>query len=441
MYGRGPADQPYLYDYPFLRVGQALDSASAPCGTRHDLFRIPGPGQGPLARPDIPLLGDKRNDENKIVSQLHGAIIALHNRIAASPDIIRAYGGDPFNKDSVFKTAVSVVRGHYQMVVLYDYLDKICEPGTVARYLAGDGTPTLLHYQKPNQKYAYMPVEFAVAAFRFGHSMIRPSYALNRVTGTDATQPRIPLFSRAPSAQNLNGFPGTMPDSWGIDWGYFLDGLSPVVPIPTPGKPPPPQFKLPQPSYRIDALLVDPLADLPEFRAEANSWVQKLAFRNLLRGQGLPSGEDVSRALMNNIVTVPEEEMWKAGSVKLPTKPPPDDTQGDLNETLAARESVRKCWVEGNGGVMQGNTPLWYYILREAEYLGVKRDCSDPAIAFGGQHLGPVGSRIVAETLIGLLVMDDSSILNKAKSFKPLPEIVGPTGPTLAKLMAFALGG
>ena len=445
VYGRGPADQPYLYDYPFLRVGQPLDSGSAPHGTRHDMFRVPGTAQGPLERPNIPLLGDKRNDENKIISQMHGVIITLHNRIASAPDIIRANGGDPCDPDSVFDTAARLTRHHYQWVVVYDYLDRICEQGTVAEYLDPDSNALRLpNYLKPDQAFAYMPVEFAVAAFRFGHSMIRPSYALNRFTGTDASTKRIPLFSRQPSAQNLNGFPGTVPDTWGIDWGYFLDGLAPVVPQPTVDEPNPPKFQVPQPSYRIDALLAQPLADLPEFRKAADMWVHHLAYRNLVRGQGLPSGEDVSKFLMNGTVTLAEDVIWAAGSTRLGSVPMPGDTpaeqaaaQNDMDQTTRARVAVWDAWAKGNG-VLKGNTPLWYYILREAEYYGVTRCQQDPGIAFGGQHLGPVGSKIVAETLIGLLAMDRGSFINQETPFKPCPEIMGGDTLTLTRLVAFA---
>jgi hypothetical protein len=124
------------------------------------------------------------------------------------------------------------------------------------------GMPRLQNYLKANAIYPYMPIEFSGAAFRLGHSMVRPSYALNSVVltreGGDPTKERIQTFSRGTGGRdNLNGFPGTLPRAWGLDFGFFLDlpaGDSAGV-----------DFKLPQPSYRIDALLVDALADLPEF--------------------------------------------------------------------------------------------------------------------------------------------------------------------------------
>jgi hypothetical protein len=85
------------------------------------------------------------------------------------------------------------------------------------------------------------------------------------------------------------------------------------------------------------------------------------------------------------------------------------------------------------------SAPLWYYILREAEYYGVTNDPNEPLVGMGGQHLGPVGSRIVAETLIGLLWTDDTSFLHDKRGFKPLPEISGSGDLTIAALLKYAL--
>src|SRR5262249_547675 len=150
---------------------------------------------------------------------------------------------------------------------------------------------------------AYMPVEFSVAAFRFGHSMVRPSYALSETTqrGNDPRFHRIPLFSyffpgeegqfdtlsvEEKQRLNLNGFQ-PLPENWGINWDFFFGDLSTVsINDTTP--------KIPQPSYRIDTKLVDPLAQLPGFTD-----IRSLAHRNLIRGWRLklPSGEAVAKAI------------------------------------------------------------------------------------------------------------------------------------------------
>jgi hypothetical protein len=425
VYGRGPDDQPYMYDGLQLRVGKAPGNADAEIGTLADVLRL---------EDGAAILGDKRNDENKIVSQIQGALIQLHNKVVMKDDLITQFGGDPSNPTSRFRAAANLVRWHYQWIVVHDYLERICEPGMVAEVLNPGGTPRLPNYIKADALYSYMPVEFAGAAFRFGHSMVRPSYALNKlVKGDDKT--RIPTFSRkAGSRENLNGFPGTLPEQWGIDWSFFVE---------LPGVQRPEGFQVPQPSYRIDALLVSPLADLPEFFKQTDTSEKKatlvghLAFRNLLRGQmlGLPSGQGVAECL--GIVPLSDDVLWSAGSRLIDPDKLGDDKH-EWEETTEARASVRKTWVD-NSGPLAGNTPLWYYNLREAEYYGTDRDQNDERIGMGGQHLGPVGSRIIAETLIGLLWSDRTSFLHDLRGFQPLPEITNGKSLTLGQLLTYAL--
>ena len=148
-----------------------------------------------------------------------------------------------------------------------------------------------------------MPIEFSGAAYRLGHSIVRPSYALNAEVGVGEN--RIPIFSQETDRRkNLNGF-GSIPDNWGIDWAFFLPGLQTEAPD---------KFQIPQPSYRMDAILVDPLSKLPEFQGQTPPIVANLAFRNLSRGSmlRLPTGEQVAETL--GIKPLPREVLWSAGS-------------------------------------------------------------------------------------------------------------------------------
>jgi hypothetical protein len=441
VYGRGPADQPYLYERDGLRLRlgpQVNPQVLAPVETKLDIQRLAD---------GTAILGDKRNDENKIVSQLHGAFIAFHNKVVMDDAILDSFGADRTTSEARFAAAATITRWHYQWIVVHDFLQRICEPGMVEEVLNPGGTPRLQHYLKTEARYPYMPLEFAGAAYRFGHSMVRPNYSLNKVVltrkeGGDPTKERIPTFSRDPrGTENLNGFPGTLPPFWGIDWSFFLDDVEGVAGgVEVGGKP----AVLPQPSYRIDALLAEPLQDLPEFFNAATppgspgSILGNLAFRNLKRGQllRLPSGEAVARAL--GIAPLPEEIVWGAGS----RVPPPED-DAELKDALAAtaeaRGKVRRAWVHAPGAPLRGNTPLWFYILREAEYYGATEP-SREAACMGGQHLGPIGSRIVAETLIGLLWLDPMSFLHSSRGFRPLPAISGGKTLTLGRLVSFALG-
>ena len=447
VYGTGPANQPYLYvfDGPhiFLRTGADIGGATTAATattTRHDHLRLPALDP---AKPNLKcnaILGDKRNDENKIVAQMHTAIIALHNKVMKDDAALQKMGSfDLADADARFRMAVKIVRWHYQWVVLFDWVrDRLCEIGSVDEVLNPGGQPRLGNYMSAKPEFAYIPVEFAVAAYRMGHSMVRPSYALNEQIGV--TPPfdklRIPFFKpHALPIEAMNGFGQAVPQHWGIDWSFFLDGLTPPAAAATE-----PKMAIPQPSYRIDASLVDPLRLLPEFDGAAVPNAN-LAFRNLKRSQlqSLPSGEAVATVL--GIVPIVFDDMWWAGSHG-PAGPIDDD-----RKDLAKR---RQDFGKKFKSVLQNHTPLWFYILREAELFGTTRAPGkatpanpSPRDPFGGQHLGPVGSRIIAETFVGLLWMDNNSFLHAQSGWRPFLGLNAPLGPTakftLSDLLRYAL--
>jgi Animal haem peroxidase len=258
------------------------------------------------------------------------------------------------------------VRWHYQWVVLRDYLPRICTAELIAKLLRiEDGEPRYsLRFYRPI-KHAYMPIEFSAAAFRFGHSQIRSAYRLNDKIGVK------PIFvpgDNQPADADLRGGV-TLLEGWTVDWTKF---------IPIAGS-------TAQPSRLIDAKLSPALFDLPRLPKDEP---QSLALRNLLRGQsfGLPSGQDIAKA------------------VGAPT-------------VFSGKEL----------GTKLDPTPLWFYILKEAELLA------------GGRTLGPTGARIVAEVLIGMLRTDPSSFLSQQPTWKPNPAYFGSADTFgLAELIEFA---
>lgn len=450
IYGRGPDDQPYMYDGPTLRLGATLQprnvKGQATVQSPRDVLRL---AVSDTFQPAI--LGDKRNDENRIVTQIQAAFIAFHNKVVNDTGIIEAFDGDFSDDLSRFRTAVRITRWHYQWLVVNDFLKRVLSPNTVDEVLPPGGPPRLDAYLKPDQRFAYIPVEFAGAAYRFGHSMVRPSYALNADVGTDAgtatTSGRIPIFSRGPNAtDNLNGFGPPIPAHWGIDWAFFLDGVKRTefaAGVETPAA----KFAIPQQSYRIDANLVDPLVDLPEFRSAhlpgetaAPSILANLAYRNLVRGVvnlRLPSGEQVARAF--GLEPLTPQQLWTSAGSRLLDPARLGETKSDYDDVIARRKVVFDGFVH-NGGELRGATPLWYYILREAEYYGVGRVAEDPKEGeWGGQFLGPVGSRIVAQTFVGLLMGDEKSYLRREPLFQPKAPIADDRPFTLSRLMTWAL--
>ncbi|HSM82715.1 MAG TPA: heme peroxidase family protein [Nodosilinea sp.] len=330
MYGAGPAASPYLYDKND-RVKLLID-AERP----HDL---PRNSQG------VALLGDPRNDENVIVSQLHLAFIKFHNAVV---DELRKQG---VSDGTLFAEAQKLVRWHYQWIVLHEFLPLIAGK-TVTESVLRRGRR---FYGWKWRREPYIPVEFSVAAYRFGHSQVRGGYAINdgpaggRPFGAAIFVPR-----NTPGEDLSSGRP--LEARKVLDWRKFFNIDAGITP---------------QPSQRIDTTLSGPLFELPFAVADNPA---SLAGRNLLRHLtfGLPSGQTVARRM---------------GIAPL--------AAADLADVAALDAGLAK------------STPLWFYILREAD----KRA--------DGASLGPVGGRIVAEVFIGLMQADGLSFLCQEPGWKP----------------------
>ena len=280
LYGRGPADQPYLYaeDGIHMLLGEPISGNPFD----RDARELP---RGPNGRA---LIGDPRNDENRVVAQLHAIFLRFHNQVA-----------DHLGKDVSFELVRQQVRWHYQWMLVTDFLPMVVNDDTYRSVFADlhKPTPRLPGLEKGLR---LMPVEFSVAAFRFGHSMIRPQYRLN------TTVSRRPIFLReddegahADDAADLRGF-RPIPSDWAIDWQFFIayeDGPEPRAVSPLYD----PIDRTPQQAYKIDTSLVSPLGDLPTQIASRPSM---LALRNLERGNifKLPSGQAVAEALHEPVV-------------------------------------------------------------------------------------------------------------------------------------------
>jgi hypothetical protein len=394
VYGRGPDDQPYLYqaDGVRMQLGRSLTGNPADPKAR-DV-----PRTAPDAGPRRALIGDPRNDENVIVSQLQAAFLRFHNRVA---DVLNVTDPGDFPEVQKF------VRWHYQWAVLHDFLPTLIDPATLHKVLPhlANGTslaqdPPRLQFYKP-KKEPFIPVEFSVAAYRFGHSMVRPIYRLSETvppTESDGTAPdgRLPVFAPPPRL-SLVGF-DEFPSNWAVDWRLFFN----VAPAPQAGK-----MRV-QPAYKIDTSLVNPLGALPAAVAHG---VPSLALRNLLRGKsmGLPSGQSVARALK---IPVLDEDQLRAGKANADDVP--------MNPRLIDVSPA-----------FEDNAPLWFYVL--AESMSVFRDNDTPIL------LGPVGGTIVAEVFVGLMLGDQFSFLRQHPGWKPFSQFMNSGRFGIAELLAQAM--
>lgn len=383
VYGLGPDDpndaHRYESDGAQLRVGKT--QKSVPPGTVAALpldgFDLPRLGtratdETKRRMADIP---DQRNDENLVVAQTHLAFMRFHNAR------VKQLALEATPSSRLFEVAREDTVKHYQWMLLNDFLPRIAAEEIVADVLERGRRI----FEPDAITVPTMPIEFSVAAYRFGHSMIRAGYDWNEHFnphgGPNVLAPGTldNLFRFSGTSGNLS--PGTvsdnpvegtfeqLPTNWIADFTRLYDfagdaGLGELVPVAPAG------LNL---ARRIDTRLTNPLANLPLGAFDGRGTVvadpleRNLAFRNLVRGQmvGLASAQDVARhfesaGLTPTLLTAEQIIGGVAGGIDL----------APLSEAL--REELTTA------------TPLWFYVLREAEINAGK--------------LGEIGGRIVAET-------------------------------------------
>lgn len=352
LYGSGPDLCPYLYYLPAKRGGASpprpgqerfLIGKTHPSRQSRDL---------PRTSAGRPILAEARNEENLILRQLHVVLLLFHNKVIEaleSGDLDAAGPGE-----TVFLQAQRLVKWHYQYIVLNDLLYIL---------LDRDVLQEELEIAAPIWS---IPIEFALAAFRVGHTMVRNNYQMN-----DAHQD-----ASLEQLLNLNSMGNpplrALPDEWVIDWQRFFE-----------------EFRLDEGevnrSRGMDTHIAKALHNLP-FGVPMTSGpdrriLHSLPAINLLRGarSGLPSGQKIAEVLEEKKLTDAE---------------------------LQFDQSKRAKMILGKTGMLT-DTPLWFYILQE----GAARE--------GKKGLGRVGSRIVARTIVGLLKADSTSILGEGRGWHP----------------------
>jgi hypothetical protein len=364
LYGGGPTKSPHLYEgdagAEVFKLG-----VTTPTGYLRDL---------PFENGAI-LIGDTRNLINLILRQLHVVFLKLHNeaikQLGAEPPTIS--GIENLGSGTIFERAQRLVRWHYQWIVRHDFLPRILHLSVWNE-----------HSGKPRQGFKFkdsfsIPIEFSLAAFRFGHSMVRNAYGLN------CRRKRVELTELVALGQE----PSPLPDDLVIEWGRFFDGLPASGPVAS--------------SSYLNSSIAVPLHGLfpPTLRLcnrmEPSAEVASLPARTLLRGAraGLPSGQEVA------------DMLFKQGVIK---------TEDRLTISQLTRNACNHSGSVLLENGLERNTPLFYYLLKEAEISG------------SGLTLGPIGSYIVAEVIQRSLEADPDGYMSVVGPRWELPLWQFPSG-------------
>jgi hypothetical protein len=347
VYGAGPAGSPAFYD-----SGDQAKLLIESGGIFEDLPRTPG---------GTAIIGDPRNDENMMIAGLHCAVILFHNRAV---DYARANGANSWQ--DAFAQARQLTTWHYHWMVLHEFL-----PLFVGQAMVDDVLGNGRRFYTVGVGQAFIPVEFQGACYRFGHSMVRPSYRAN-LKGFNGG----PFFGFIfdPNQNNALTDPDDLRGGFRasrrfIGWQTFFDfGIDEGT-----GKAEVKRNK------QIDTHISTPLFTLPLGAIASHDQPTVLPQRDLLRQLtwSMPSGQSIANA---------------------------------MDVTPLTKDQLAELKPYG----FHQSTPLWYYALKEAQLLA------------GSLHLGPVAGRIVAEVLIGLLQSDPNSYLVQQPSWQPTLQNPGP---------------
>ncbi len=322
-----------------------------------------------VGAPDIPrhpterkaLIADRRNDENLLISQLHLALMLVHNKAA------RALGPSARSASECFTAARRLVTRHYHWCILNDYLPKLLWEGVLGKVLAGD----------PRLTRPEVPMEFTTAAFRFGHSMVSQKYDFNPNFGAEklispaATLPDLFAFTSRGGMGSFGNETVQLPDHWVADWDRLTRAGEAAG------------------ADRIDMRFAPGM--LNHLSHTDNMRHSSIFFRNVLRGfhRRIAFGQDYARAYRVERLTA--DQILDA----MPLDP---------SQAVLGMEDVRAAAMQAGFG---DHTPAWLYFLCEADALA------------GGQKLGPTASYIIADTVVGLIRQQPDSILNLPGGWRP----------------------
>lgn len=377
IYGGGPRRSPHLYNHSergceTFLLGETTAAAQNKVAATRDDF---------FRRDGRPMLADDRNDQHLILGQLHVAFLQFHNQLT---HLVKrgALADEAFGNETIFDTARRLTVWHYQWFIRHEFLSYFILPDVLIDIERRGPRLFRLSGKEPE-----LPIEFTQAAFRFGHAMVQPRYDINCWRGLVKLRD---LVRRA----RPNESSAALSADHVIDWDRFTRPWGGNANF----------------AENIDTLVAEDLFDLPAAAMPVRTEPRPppLPEMTLLRGSrmGLPSGQEACGLAGERSICAAQMGFDR-----------------EENDFLRAHGFHEK-------------TPLWYYLLREAEALGLRR-------FRGGECLGPLGSRIVAEVLLGVLNSDTNYYGNILPDWKPLNVVFGRTSEprrldTLRKFLAFA---
>lgn len=337
LYGDNLERKDSLFDGNRFKVGDDIDSIIFPGSTSRSFDVAFDKKEKQL------LVGDPRSLENIILRQIIAVFARLHN-LAVS----QGKSFDEARQQTVWQ---------FQRLIVEDYLPHVLDR-TVYNSIFVDHQP-IVSWGRFS-----IPFEFAAAAFRFGHSMVRESYFLS---DKFPDRPILDLLDIKLQRQPLT-------PEWQIDWGKFFQNASPSSTPPITARP-------------IDTRIAAGLFSVPISifhlfnRGPSRLFIHNntaiLPLASLVRGGGLAlaSGQYVASRFGEPSLT-------------------DDELVNDCQGNLTPQGKVLKAYD------MTEETPLFYYILKESE------------VRNNGNQLGPTASHIVAETIYAALKTDPSSYMN-----------------------------
>lgn len=295
-------------DERLMALGRVVKHAGANPSI-DDSQDLPLSNVGTMSGNRVPQIGDPRNDQTVILSQLHVAFLRAHNAIVRK-------------LNCTFDQAQLLLRQHYLWMIVHDFLmNRVALINRVAqkRIVEGVLNSTEPRYA-PEPGHFFLPLEFTSAAFRFGHSMIRSSYYLNDdLPGAELRN----LFILNAVKNPAGGSFISLPLRKLVSWKEFLPGGENVA-------------------RSLDTQLVEPLLAVLDAKEQIVPCEARLAVQDLKRGymMRLPTGQAIARACKFPVLT--EDELLNA----------------------CANVQQREILLHSP---LLYRTPLWFYLLAEAK--------------------------------------------------------------------------